>query len=46
MITVNEYLKKTFYFKVYKVAVNGGFTCPNRDGTIGTGGCRASLERR
>lgn len=35
----NEYLKNTFGCKVYKIAVNAGFTCPNRDGTLGTRGC-------
>ncbi|MGN0516707.1 TIGR01212 family radical SAM protein [Eubacterium sp.] len=37
--TLNCYLKDRFGQKVYKIALNGGFTCPNRDGTIGTGGC-------
>ena len=32
-------LKKTFGRKVYKLALDGGMTCPNRDGTLGTGGC-------
>ncbi len=35
----NQYLKDTFGQKVYKIALDGGFTCPNRDGTLGTGGC-------
>lgn len=35
----NEEMKKRFGTKVYKVALDGGFTCPNRDGTVGTGGC-------
>ena len=35
----NEYLKNTFGCKVYKIAINAGFTCPNRDGTLGTRGC-------
>ncbi len=34
-----EYLKETFAKKVYKVNVDAGFTCPNRDGTVGRGGC-------
>ena len=38
-ITVNDYLKQKYGEKVYKVSINGGFTCPNRDGTLGTGGC-------
>lgn len=32
-------LKKQFGRKIYKVSLDGGMTCPNRDGTIGTGGC-------
>lgn len=35
-----EYLKRFFPdFKVQKISVNAGFSCPNRDGTIGKGGC-------
>lgn len=34
-----DFLKKHFPFKVQKISVNGGFTCPNRDGTVGYGGC-------
>lgn len=37
--TLNNYLKKRFGKKVYKIALNGAFTCPNRDGTIDTRGC-------
>ena len=32
-------LKKRFHEKVYRLALNGGMTCPNRDGHIATGGC-------
>ena len=39
IILLNEYLRDTFGCKVYKIALNAGFTCPNRDGTLGTGGC-------
>lgn len=35
----NEYLKNTFGCKVYKLSLNGGMTCPNRDGKIDTRGC-------
>lgn len=35
----NQYLKDTFGCKVYKISINAGFTCPNRDGTLGTRGC-------
>ncbi|MBQ8077165.1 MAG: TIGR01212 family radical SAM protein [Eubacterium sp.] len=38
-LTLNSYLKKRFGCKVYKIAIDGGFTCPNRDGTLGTRGC-------
>lgn len=37
--SLNSYLLDTFGEKVYKIALDGGFTCPNRDGTKGTGGC-------
>lgn len=37
--SLNEYLKSTFGEKVYKISLNGGMTCPNRDGTIDTRGC-------
>lgn len=35
----NKYLRERFGCKVYKISINGGFTCPNRDGTLGTRGC-------
>jgi len=35
----NRYLREKFGCKVYKISINGGFTCPNRDGTLGTRGC-------
>ncbi len=37
--SLNQYLKDTFGEKVYKIALDGGFTCPNRDGSIDTRGC-------
>ena len=37
--SLNQYLKNRFSTKVYKIALDGGFTCPNRDGTLGTRGC-------
>jgi len=37
--TMNYYYKKKFGCKVYKVALDGGFSCPNKDGTKGTKGC-------
>ena len=35
----SAFLSEHFGTKVQKIAVNAGFTCPNRDGTLGTGGC-------
>ena len=35
----DSFLKNYFGEKIYKVSLDGGFTCPNRDGTLGTGGC-------
>ena len=37
--TYDFYLKNKFGCKVFKVPLDAGFTCPNRDGTVGTGGC-------
>lgn len=37
--SLNEYLKNTFGEKVYKISLNGGMTCPNRDGTLSDKGC-------
>lgn len=37
--TLNSYLKERFGCKVYKLSLDGGFTCPNRDGTLGFRGC-------
>lgn len=37
--SLNEYLQKTFGEKVYKISLNGGMTCPNRDGALGSRGC-------
>lgn len=37
--SLDYYLKQTFGEKVYKVALDGGMSCPNRDGTVSTGGC-------
>lgn len=34
-----EYLQQRFGEKVWKIPVHAPFTCPNRDGTVGTGGC-------
>lgn len=37
--SINSYLRKVFGRKTVKLSIDGGFTCPNRDGTLGTGGC-------
>lgn len=37
--SLDFYLKQTFGEKIYRIALDGGMSCPNRDGTIGTGGC-------
>ena len=34
-----SWLKEQFPFKVQKISINAGFSCPNRDGIIGVGGC-------
>ena len=37
--TLNEHYQRKFGCKVYKLAIDAGFTCPNRDGSIDTRGC-------
>ena len=37
--TLNEHYREKFGCKVYKLSLDGGFTCPNRDGTLDTRGC-------
>lgn len=37
--TLNQHYRERFGCKVYKLSIDAGFTCPNRDGTVGTGGC-------
>jgi radical SAM protein (TIGR01212 family) len=37
--TLNEYCRAQFGEKLYKLSLNGGMTCPNRDGTLGVRGC-------
>ncbi len=37
--SLNQYLRHAFGQKVYKLSLNGGMTCPNRDGTLDTRGC-------
>lgn len=38
-MTLNEYYRHRFGCKVYKLSIDAGFTCPNRDGTLDTRGC-------
>ena len=37
--TLSDHYRAKFGCKVYKLSIDGGFTCPNRDGTLGVGGC-------
>ena len=37
--SLDYYIKQTYGEKLYKIALDGGMSCPNRDGTLGTGGC-------
>lgn len=37
--SLNDYLKETYGEKVYKIAIDAGLSCPNRDGTLDTRGC-------
>ena len=39
MLTVSDYCKNKYGEKLYKISLSGGFTCPNRDGTLGNRGC-------
>lgn len=39
MRTANVYYREKFGCRVYKLSIDGGFTCPNRDGRLGYGGC-------
>jgi len=42
---LNEYLKAKFGERTLKICIDGGFTCPNRDGTCGYGGCIYCSEK-
>lgn len=42
---LNTYYKERFGSKVYKLSIDGGMTCPNRDGTKGTDGCIFCSEK-
>ena len=39
MKMLSQYYREKFGCKVYKLSLDGGFTCPNRDGSLGTEGC-------
>ena len=43
--TLNEHYKEKFGCKVYKLSVDAGFSCPNRDGTVGSKGCIFCSEK-
>lgn len=43
--SLNYYLRHRFGCKVFKISLDAGFSCPNRDGTIGNGGCIFCSER-
>ena len=40
-----SFLKRYFPYKVQKISLNAGFTCPNRDGSKGYGGCTTAITR-
>lgn len=41
----SEELKRVFGCRAHRISIDAGFTCPNRDGTVGTGGCIYCSER-
>lgn len=43
--TLNDYCKKEFGHKLYKLSLSGGMTCPNRDGSLRRGGCIFCSEK-
>lgn len=43
--SLNSFLRNKFNKKVFKISIDGGFSCPNRDGTISYGGCIFCSER-
>ena len=42
---LNKYLKEKFGERTLKICIDGGFTCPNRDNTLSTGGCIFCSEK-
>ena len=43
-LSFNDAMRARFGTKVYRLSLQSGCTCPNRDGTIGTGGCTFCSE--
>ena len=43
-LTFNDAMRARFGTKVYRLSLQSGCTCPNRDGTLGTGGCTFCSE--
>lgn len=43
--SLDEYLKQTYNSKVFKISLNGNFTCPNRDGALSRAGCIFCSEK-
>ena len=43
--TFSNWCNETFGYPIHKICLDGGFTCPNRDGTVGVGGCIFCGER-
>ena len=43
--SLNYFLREKFGEKVFKISLDGGFSCPNRDGKISKGGCVFCSER-
>jgi radical SAM protein (TIGR01212 family) len=43
--SLNYFLRRKFNCKVFKISLDAGFSCPNRDGTVSTGGCAFCSER-
>ena len=42
---LNKFLKEKFGERTLKICIDGGFTCPNRDGTVASGGCIFCSEK-
>ena len=44
--SLNYFLRNKFGEKIYKISLDGGFTCPNRDGKVAKGGCTFCSAKR